>query len=155
MSSTKIIKQFANPKFFDLPLNKIKSKYLSFKYGFLSQNIETINPYIFICNKTTKLDHYFVENYIQSAHVFLKDIIIQKLNNNTLLEKDKQELLKNLKLLKTAMISVVIFPEKNYSIFGDSNFLPLSVKASLSLVVALTPYFSSKYLAVPLPEASK
>lgn len=127
MSSTKIIKQFANPKFFDLPLNKIKSKYLSFKYGFLSQNIETINPYIFICNKTTKLDHYFVENYIQSAHVFLKDTVVQKLNNNTLLEKDKQELLKNLKLLKTAMISVVIFPEKNYSIFGDSNFLPLSV----------------------------
>lgn len=127
MNIKKYIKQFVNLKYFDLPLGKLKSGYMSFKFGFLSHKTESILPYVYLCNKTTVFDRYFIENYIDSAHVFLKDEVIQKIYDNTLLEDEKQELLENFAELKTALISVVIFPEKNITAFGDASGLPIKI----------------------------
>ncbi len=123
----KYISKFINLEFFEYPAGKIASNYNAFKYGVVGNIIELINPYLIICNKGSRFDKVFVSKMITSDFVFLKDEVIQNLYNGTLTDSEKKRLNQSFHTLKDAFISVVIFPEKTYSIFGGCSPLPQAV----------------------------
>jgi hypothetical protein len=125
MNNKKYIKEFVDIRFFDMPQSKFKSSYISKKFNILNNKIEAVKPFIYICNKTTSYDRFFVDNCLTSNHVFLKESITKKLRQNQLSAKEQKDLLNATAELRGALISIVIFPEKELSAFGD--FEPLSL----------------------------
>lgn len=123
----KFISKIIDEEYFEMPPNRLKCKVVSFLRAFVPNNIELVNPHIVICNKTGMFDKILVTNLITSNFVFLKDSVIEKIYNDDFPSNKKKELLKNLNYLKNAFISVVIFPEFNYSIFGKSEELPQKI----------------------------
>ena len=123
----KYIKTFWNEKFFELPSNKIKSRITALKFNYLNNKIDIVYPYIFLCNKTTIYDKLLISNTLQGNYVFLKDEVIQKIYEDSIPESEMEELIDCIKKLKDAFISIVIFPEKNITIFGNSSKLPDSI----------------------------
>lgn len=123
----KYISKFINTNFFDFPTKPILAKIKGVKFGAVSNYVDFINPAIIICNKTSMLDKLFISKFITSDFVFLKDKYITKIHNNTLTDKEKNLIIKSIKYLKEAFVSVVIFPENNYSIFGKCEQLPKAI----------------------------
>lgn len=121
------LKLFINYKYFDFPKGFFKSKFTAFKFRYLNNKINLVDPYIFVCNKTTEFDRFLITNTLNGHFVFLKDSIVQQLHEGTLSDEDRTELLKSFKELKDALISVVIFPEKNVTIFGKPEILPYDI----------------------------
>lgn len=127
MRNAKFIKMFWNERFFEMPNNLILSKLVSLKFNYNKNKINVVHPYIFLCNKTTEFDKYLITNTLSGIFVFLKDSVIQSIYDGTLEEDDKRELIESFKELKDAYISVVIFPEKSVTTFGETGNIPLAV----------------------------
>ena len=120
MSNISYIKTFLDEKYFELPKNKVTSFFKSFSAGYSSHKIESIMPFLFVVNKTSDFDKFFVSHTLNCTFVFLKDEVVQKFYSNTLSKNEKQELAENFKKLKQALISVVVFPEKKQTVFGET-----------------------------------
>lgn len=120
----KYILKFINTDFFEFPIKPLMAKIKSFKYGIVANSIEFINPTLIICNKSSSLDRLFVSNIITSDFVFLKDEYVKKIYEGTITDNEKKLLIKSIKRLKEAFISIAIFPEKSYTIFGRCDILP-------------------------------
>lgn len=88
---------------------------------------ETSEPVIYLCNKTNQYDRAVVECSLSGDYVFLKDDVVSKINAQQITDQEKDKLLGMFKTLKKNNISVVIFPETNYSIFGDIEPLTLQI----------------------------
>lgn len=114
----KYLSKYIDLEFFEYPTNHFKNKYYGLKYAMLPGYEQFLNPYIIICNKGSKLDKYFVSGRIISNFVFLKDDVVFKFYTNQIDEETKKLLLEDFKILKQANVSVVVFPEKDYQIFG-------------------------------------
>ena len=127
MRNSKFIKSFWNETFFEMPNNIISSVLASFKFNYSKNKINIVHPYIFLCNKTTEYDKKLISNTINGMFVFLKDSVIQKIYENTLKDSEKEELIESFKALKEAYISVVIFPEKNVTTFGETGNIPMTI----------------------------
>lgn len=123
----KFISNIIDNEYFELPPNRLKCKMVGFLRSFVPNNIELVNPHIVICNKTGKFDKILVTNIITSNFVFLKDSVIEKIYNDDFPENKKKDLMDSFKHLKQAFVSVVIFPEFNCSIFGNSEELPQKI----------------------------
>lgn len=127
MRNSKFIKSFWNEDFFEMPNNIISSSLISFKFNYSKNKINIVHPYIFLCNKTTEYDKKLISNTLKGMFVFLKDSVIQSIYENTIKDSEKEELIESLKILKDAYISVVVFPEKNVSTFGETGNIPLVI----------------------------
>lgn len=127
MRKSKYIKTFWNEKFFELPDNIIKSKLTAMKFDFIKNKINLVQPFLFICNKTTYFDKRLISNALKGNFVFLKDEVIQSIYDGTLSEDDRNELLKSFELLHDGLISVVVFPEKRLTIFGKTGYIPYEI----------------------------
>lgn len=124
MRKNKYIKLFLNEKYFEMPDNIIKSKLVAHKFNFIKNKINLLHPLLFVCNKTTIYDKALISQTIKGTFVFLKDSVIQDLYNGTLSAKERTEILNTFKRLKEAYISVVVFPEKNITIYGKTSNVP-------------------------------
>ena len=91
--------------------------------GYSSHKIETIMPFLFVVNKTSDFDEFFVSHTLNCAFVFLKDEVVQKLYSNTLSKDEKQELAESFQKLKKALISVVVFAEEKRTVFGETGLV--------------------------------
>ena len=127
MSRTKYLKSFIDYRYFDFPEKFIKSKITAIKFRYVNHRINLVNPYIFLCNKTTEFDRFLISTTLKGNFVFLKDSVIQKIYNGLLSEEETENLLKSFKVLKSAFISVVIFPEKSITAFGKTGELPTEI----------------------------
>lgn len=150
MRKSTYIKTFWNEKYFELPDNLIKSKLTAFKFGFNKNKINLVDPFVFLCNKTTSYDKTLLSNALKGNFVFLKDEVIQKIYENTLSKEEYSELIDTFEALKNAFISVVIFPEKNLTIFGKTATLPLEItkfiydtKFDIKFLSLVGTYFAS------------
>lgn len=123
---TNIGKQI-NLDYFELPASKLKSKLVATKFSFFNQKYELTSPALFVCNKTTQFDKYLISSVMIGNYVFLKDDVIQALYKNALSTTVKKEILKQFELFKECGYSVVIFPEKNITIFGNCSNLPQNI----------------------------
>ena len=121
------LKKILNEEFFEPPVSRFKSLRIAKKFNFFNVKHEIKSPGIFVCNKTTLFDKALVSSALCGNFVFLKNDIISQIHNNSLSAKQKTALLKEIKELFKQGISVVVFPEKNYSIFGECEKLPQSV----------------------------
>ena len=64
---------------------------------------------------------------INTDYVVLKSSVVEKIHSETLSVNDKKAIMSDLKTLKDAMISIVVFPETQVSVFGKSQHLPTSM----------------------------
>ncbi len=120
----KYISKFINTNFFEFPTRPLIAKIKGLKFGVVANYIEFINPALVICNKSSNLDKLFVSRIITSDFVFLKDKYINKIYTGTLTDKERELIIKSMKYLKEAFVSVVVFPENSYTIFGRCDILP-------------------------------
>ena len=127
MRKNTFIKKFMDFRYFELPKSFFKSKFYSFKFGYLNTHLEYSNPYVIICNKTTIFDKYLLSNTLKCDFVFLKDDIVKSIYNGTLSNEDRSELLNSFKILKESFISVVIFPEHHQSVFGNTDKISIEM----------------------------
>ncbi len=118
------LKKQLNVEFFELPKSKAKSYFLANKFSMSVMKISTEEPEIFISNKTSDYDKYFLSNSIETSHVFLKDEIIRKLYNDEFSIAKLTELNEKINELFNLGVSLVIFPEKHRTIFGDYEAIP-------------------------------
>ena len=125
--SNKLIKDMVDTKYFEFPCNKIKSKFLALKYHLNSTKLPANNAELFICNKTSEFDKYFVNDSLEGFYVILKDEYIQKIYNKTITYEEQVGILKNVEQLRTLMVSIVVFPEKNITVFGDTQKIPKEI----------------------------
>lgn len=121
------LKKVVDENFFNLPKNRAKSFIFAAKFSMSVVKISPETPEIFICNKTSNYDEFFVSNSITSPHVFLKDEIVQKLYTKSTSKEDKTAIFKNIKTMLSAGVSIVIFPEKHRTIFGEFAKIPAEV----------------------------
>lgn len=124
MSKKSYIKTFWNDKYFEMPDGFFKRKFNAIKFQFIKNKINLVQPFMFICNKTCIADKSLISNSFNGHFVFLKDSVIQQIYERTLSDEDRNELIENFKVLKDAYISVVVFPEKNITVFGRPSNLP-------------------------------
>ncbi len=124
MRKSKYIKMFWNEKFFEMPDGAIKSKMTALKFGFIKNKINLVQPFLFVCNKTTPCDKTLVSNIFKGNFVFLKDEVIQDIYDGKFSKEDYAELIDSFNLLRDGLISVVIFPEKRLTIFGKTGHIP-------------------------------
>lgn len=115
----KYLKKYADLDFFDLPENGLHSKFLAFKYHSTYPKIESVLSELFICNKTSPYDKKLLSNSIATNYVILKDSVVQKFYNDEISNEELEDLKKSIDRLQTYFISLVIFPERHASLFGD------------------------------------
>lgn len=139
----KYISKFINTDFFEFPTRPLLAKIRGLKYGVVPNYIEFINPALIICNKSSNLDKLFVSRIITSDFVFLKDKYIEKIYAGTLSDKEKELIIKSMKYLKEAFVSVAVFPENSYTIFGRCDILPRQITEFL-----FETTFDIKYLNI-------
>ena len=120
MNNLKFLKEVADPKYFDIPQPKFKNKLMAFTLGYSKNKIENINPYIYICNKTTIFDKELISETLKCDFVFLKDEIVKKVYLGKLSPSEKKELKTCVLELKKQFVSLVVFPEKDITVFGDT-----------------------------------
>ena len=127
MRKNKYIKMFLNEDYFEYPDGMLKSKITALKFGYVKNKINIMHPFLFVCNKTTLFDKTLISNTLKGHFVFLKDSVIQKLYDGTLSSEERKDILNSFARLKEALISVVVFPEKNITIYGKTGYVAESV----------------------------
>lgn len=124
MNNIKFLKENVNTKYFDLPCNNFKSKLNSIKYHFNSFKISADTTGLFLCNKTSPMDYIFINDCFEGVYAILKDEIVQKIYNDDFPYEEQKEFWSNVSTMKNLMISIVVFPEKHKTVFGDFQKLP-------------------------------
>ena len=119
MKANKFLKEMVNLEYFEFPCSKIKSKLLSFKFHLSTVKITTKTSELFICNKTSPYDKFFISNCIESPFIFLKDSVLNELYNRNFTGELATKVQTDLMLLSKAFVSVVIFPERHQSVTGN------------------------------------
>ncbi len=120
----KYIDKFIDTTFFDFPKGKLKSAYYGFRLHNLKSAVEILSPCLLVCNKACGFEEYLIRQNITTDFVTLKPWVVDAVYNETLSSDDKKRLFANIKMLKNAMISIVVFPERQISVFGKSQHLP-------------------------------
>ena len=120
MRKNKYVKLFINEDYFEYPDGILKSKLTAKKFGYIKNKINIMHPFLFVCNKTTLFDKALISNTLKGHFVFLKDSVIQKLYDGTLDNEERNIILNSFATLKEALISVVVFPEKNITVYGKT-----------------------------------
>ncbi len=118
------LKKFYDERFFELPASKAKNYIFSLRYSMNMMQVSSDLAEIFVCNKSSDYDKFFVSLSITSPHLFLKDEVIRKLYNSELGESETNELKNLIEQLFKSDISLVIFPEKHRTVFGDYEAIP-------------------------------
>lgn len=126
MGSVKVLKE-VNTSFFEIPTKSLKNKFYTLKYHMNVMKIPADKGELFLCNKTSEFDKYFVNSALEGNFVYLKDEIILKVYNNTLSLKEEKDIFEEVKKLKNLAVSIVVFPEKRLTVFGDFAKVPDSV----------------------------
>lgn len=119
MRNYKFLKQNVNTDYFKLPCNLLKSKITSMKYHMNNMVITPGGSELFLCNKTSQFDEMFLSKSIDGDYVVMKDEIIQSIYDNTITPQEQSEILKEVSTLKNLQISIVVFPEKHKTVFGE------------------------------------
>ena len=133
MSRTKYLKSFIDYRYFDFPEKFIKSKITAIKFRYVNHRINLVNPYIFLCNKTTEFDRFLISTTLKGNFVFLKDSVIQKIYNGLLSEEETENLLKSFKVLKTFTIDGLNDHEIDFDLTKLNEIM--SVKNVFSIVL--------------------
>ena len=131
MSNSKILKENVNTTFFDIPRKSLVNKLYILKYHMNVMKIPADKGELFLCNKTSKFDKHFVNSALEGNFVYLKDKYITQLYDNTLSLKDEKDIFDEVAKLKSLAISIVVFPEKHLTTFGDFEKLPDHVASFL------------------------
>lgn len=121
MRKNKYIKMFINEDYFEFPDGFLKSKITAHKFNYIKNKINIMHPFLFVCNKTSLYDKALISNTLKGHFVFLKDSVIQKLYEGSLSIDERKQILSSFARLKEALISVVVFPEKNITIYGRTD----------------------------------
>ena len=116
-------KKLVDRNLFEFPQSKMKVLNFALKYKTSVTKIFPEPSEIIICNKSSNFDKLLVSNAVVGKHVFLKDEVIQQIYSGKLSAKNLTEISKKIKLLLENQISVVIFPEKHLSVFGESSIV--------------------------------
>lgn len=148
----KYIDKFIDTEYFNFPKGFFKSFYYSYRLHYSRVSIELLNPCLVICNKSTEFDEYLLRQTISTDYVVLKNKYINQIYSETLSAIDKENILANIKVLKEALISVVIFPEQQISIFGSSQYLPEKITEFLYETGMNLKFinFANAYFAKPI-----
>ena len=112
---------------FEMPPKKFKSMMTAFKFQLSKTPIVLESPSLLIANKTSSVDKLLIANLVRGDYVILKDEVVRKIHNKSLSNKDYELLIKNVKFLKNNGCSLLMFPEKDYSVFGEVSTLPLEI----------------------------
>lgn len=122
-----IKKIFSNNKYFELPPSKLACNFQAHSFSFVTSKHYLKEPSIYLVNKTCTYDKFLVSHALVGNFVFLRHEIINKVHNNMLSLEDIKEINNLTETLKEHGYSIVIFPEKDVTLFGKSSILPLHV----------------------------
>lgn len=112
-----------NMDFFEYPQKSLKNKITAFKFSFAKVPIIVSSPVLLVSNKTCALDKQLLSTVIVGNYLILKDSVVRSIYNGTLSKTDYNSLLKNIETLKSNGYSLLIFPEKDYTVFGKTGAL--------------------------------
>ena len=110
-----------NADFFENPPKSLKSKMTAFKFSFAKVPVVLNEPALLVSNKTCTVDKQLLSTVIVGNYLILKDSVVRSIYNQTLSKTDYNKLIKNIELLKTNNYSLLVFPEKDYPIFGTTS----------------------------------
>lgn len=121
------LKKLIDLNYFELPKSWAKSHYFAVRHSMNLMQYSCELPEIFVCNKSCDYDKYFVSGSMSCNHVFLKDEIIKKFHNGSIDNNEIKSLKEKINELFKNDISLIIFPEKHRTIFGDYEIIPLCI----------------------------
>lgn len=152
MKNKSFIKKYINTKFFEFPKNSFTSWLYTRKFNYVTDKIDHFHSNIYLTNKTSKLDKFFVSRTFKFDFVFLNDEYTEKILNDTISKEEKADLLHQIEILKSITVSIVIFPEKHISIFGESQHIPLSMTNFIAETKMNVRFFNliGTYFAFPV-----
>lgn len=119
MISKKTLKNFIDYKYFELPPSPWKCFKTAFKFGLAGDKL-TFDTCILVAGKTTRFDKLLLGRLLNSNYLTLKDSVVKQICDGTLPKDEEKEILEDIKLFQEAFISVLIFPERDFSVFGDT-----------------------------------
>ncbi len=150
MNKNKILKEFIDRDFFELPKKSFDCLKYSFKFGWTDDRVEDPYPHLYICNKTSVYDKFLIGKTFKFNYLILKDEIVKQIYDGTLPKHKLKSLLNHIKILYDAFISIVIFPERNQTVFGDTGFISknmtdflLETKFDIRFFSLIGTYFSA------------
>ena len=127
MENIKNFLKTLNFDYFELPPKKFKAMMTAFKFQLAKLPIVLESPMLLVSTKTCAVDKLLLANVIRGNYLILKDEVVRQINTKTISKKDYDNLLNNIKFLKSNGFSLLVFPEKNYSVFGEVSPLSLEI----------------------------
>ena len=112
-----------NMDFFENPPKSLKSKLTAFKFSFAKTPVVLSSPTLLVSNKTCAVDKQLLSSVIVGNYLILKDSVVRDIYNQKLSKTDYNKLLKNIAQLKENGYSLLVFPEKDYPVFGKVGML--------------------------------
>lgn len=150
MNRNKVLKEYIDRDFFEFPKKTWDCLRYSFKFGWTDDKIENPYPNIYICNKTCSYDKFLIGKTFKFNYYILKDEIVKQISDGTLPKDEMKNLLEHIKILHDAFISIVIFPERNQTVFGDTQIVTqnmtdflLKTKYDIKFFNLIGTYFSN------------
>lgn len=143
MIRRKVLKEYIDYRYFELPKKSLGCFGYAFKFGLNNDKLSTYEPQIYLCNKTTKFDKFLAGRILSSNYVILKDEVVKNIYDDNFSGQDIKELLECFEILQNAFISVLIFPERDVSVFGESG----NISEKLTNIIKKTG-FDIKYFTL-------
>ena len=152
MKNKRFIKKHISSKFFEFPKNSFSSWLYTKKFNYVTDKISNFHSNLYLANKTSKLDKFFISRTFKFDFVFLNDEYTNQIVNKTISKKDMEELLREINILKSITVSIVIFPEEHITIFGESQHIPPSMTDFISQTKMNVRFFNlvGTYFAFPV-----
>ena len=141
-----------NLEYFRLPKSKFINNFVLSKYDFLSIELTSKTPCIYLSPKTADIDINLITKCIKDKFVFLKDEITTKISNGLLKEKETKKLLSEFEMLTKEGFSISILYGSSPTIFGENEQLPenlIMFLRSTNLDIKFLT-FPGEYFAFPI-----
>ena len=127
MKTKHIIKKHIVTEFFEFPENSVVAWLKTHKFNYITDKLGQVHSNLYIVNRTSKFDKLFVARTFNFDFVFLKDEYTEKIINDTISKEERTSILRQISILQSLSVSLVIFAEKHQSIFGDSEEITRSM----------------------------
>ena len=142
----------ANNEHFKYPKNKFINNLILSKFDFMSIELNSKTPCIYLSPKISPIDENLITKCIKDKFVFVKEEIISKLSIGKLSQKDESKILNEIKELSENNFSIAILYGASESIFGENEQIPepliLFLRATGLDIKFLT--FPGEYYAFPI-----
>ena len=141
-----------NLEYFKLPKPKLINSLALAKYDFMSIELTSKTPCIYLSPRTADIDTNLITKCIKDKFVFLKTEVISKISNGLMKEKETKKLLSEIEKLSKERYSISMLYGSSPTIFGENEPLPENLIMFLRKINLDIRFltFPGEYFAFPI-----